>query len=398
MQPVALTDKIHWVGLNDRITPIFEGTWPIKPHGVTYNVYLIQDDKNALIDPGPASGSPEILARVASLMPVENLDYLIINHIEPDHAGAIAAVMQAAPKAVLVGNAKTFDLLRNYYDFGERFMVVKNDDELSLGKHNLKFMVIPFLHWPETMMTYETSEKILFSCDNYGGYGVLKGTLFADEAPDRWLYMSESMRYFTTVMLPFTKPVLKAVEKVLEINPAVIAPSHGLVWRDGVISIVEQYRHWAEMAAGEGEPGVTVLYASMYGNTTRLVDGIAAGLFRSGLPFEIFDCEATDASYILNSLMRYQGVLIGSPAFEGSLMPQVNYMLNMAAQKKLLNRKGAFFGGYTWGGINLERLGNVKTMLGWEFDPSFNMQGVTTLDVLKGVEEFAYNFALTLVK
>ena len=149
MQPVALTDKIHWVGLNDRITPIFEGTWPIKPHGVTYNVYLIQDDKNALIDPGPASGSPEILARVASLMPVENLDYLIINHIEPDHAGAIAAVMQAAPKAVLVGNAKTLTCsgittISANASWSSRTMMSFR------WENNLKFMVIPFLHWPET--------------------------------------------------------------------------------------------------------------------------------------------------------------------------------------------------------------------------------------------------------
>ena len=397
MLPVKISPAIHWVGLNDRITPIFEGTWPLQPAGVSYNAYLIKDEKNVLIDPGPAFAGGEIIARINTILPVTELDYIVVNHIEPDHAGAIATMLQAAPKAVLVGNAKTFDMLKNYLPLDGRTLTVKNDETLSLGKHTLQFIVIPFLHWPETMMTYETSERIIFSCDNYGGYGALKGTLFADETPDRWLYISEALRYFVTVMVPFSKPLLKAVDKMNEIRPVIVAPSHGLVWRDGVDSIVAQYGRWAQYAAGKGEPGITILYASMYGNTTRMVDAMASGILKTGLPFEIFDCQQTDVSYILPALLKYQGVLIGSATFEGALMPQVSAVLDMAVRKKILQRQAAVFGGYSWGGLNRDRLDKVKESLGWQFSEPFSWMGACTLDDLACADQYAQDFAKSLV-
>ena len=350
MPPIEIKPDIYWIGVNDRTTDLFEGLWPITQEGVSYNAYLINDEKKAIIDLAKALKTDEFFSQIDQVIDISKLDYVVVNHMEPDHSGVLTTLRRIAPQAIILGTEKTRAMLESFYGITEGVQVVQDGETLSLGQHTLQFVYTPFVHWPETMMTYEASKQILFSCDAFGSYGAFRGAIFDDECIDPNFYEREALRYYVNIVAVFSRPVLKAIEKLAGVSVSVIAPSHGLIWRKNPGHIVELYKKWAEYATGPTETGVTLIYGSMYGNTEKMMNAVAQGVSSEDVSVSIFDVTHTHVSYILPSLWTQRGVVVGAPTYEGSLFPPMVQMLEMAAVKKIQNKKVARFGSYGWSG------------------------------------------------
>ncbi|MGE4490132.1 MAG: FprA family A-type flavoprotein, partial [Kiritimatiellales bacterium] len=271
---IPLTDDIFWVGANDRYTTLFEGLWPL-PQGVCYNSYVILDEKTALMDTVKAQSEQDFLSKIRGLLKDgRKLDYLVVNHMEPDHSGAITALRSVWPDLVIVGNAKTAKFLESFYGITERVQVINDGDTLSLGKHTLQFYLIPMVHWPETMVTHDTHTSILFSADAFGGFGALTGGIFDDEL-DLDYFEDEILRYFSNIVGKYCAMVQNAIKKLGGLDIRMIAPTHGPVWRKHPEHIIEKYDRWSRH---EAEEGVALIYGSMYGNTEKMMEAVARGL------------------------------------------------------------------------------------------------------------------------
>jgi flavorubredoxin len=393
MPSVEIRPEVYWIGLNDRTTDLFEGIWPVSQEGVTYNSYLLRDEKKVIIDLAKGFKTDEYFERIDALVPISEIDYIVVNHMEPDHTGAVRALVRIPRKLTILATEKAKEMLAAFYGITENVRVVTDGEELSIGKRTLKFVHAPFVHWPETMVTYDVTDRILFSCDAFGGYGALPGTIFDDQCSDLVFYEREALRYYVNIVAKFSAPTLKAIEKLAGIPIDVIAPSHGLVWRRDPGRIVELYRQWANLAQGGGEKGVTLVYGSMYGNTEKMMNAVAQGISRTGLPVEIFDAARVHPSYILPALWRYRGVMIGAPTYEGTLFPPVAQAIDMAALKRVVNKKAAIFGSYGWSKGGMAAFRKIVEPLRWEVTEMLEFRGSPTAEQLRQGEELGERFA-----
>jgi len=393
MPPIQVKPGIHWIGVNDRTTDLFEGLWPITSEGVSYNSYLVQSDKVALVDLAKAAQEGSFFDQLAQLVDPTELDYVVMNHMEPDHTGSLRALQHLAPRAEFVVSPKAKAMLDAYYGITDRVRVVEDGESISLGQHTLQFHHTPFVHWPETMVTYEASQRVLFSCDAFGGYGALRGTIFDDQCTDPAFYEREALRYYVNIVAKYSRPTLMAIEKLGGLNIDVIAPSHGLVWRDDPLRIVELYRSWAGYATGPGDPGITLVYGSMYGNTEAMMNAVAEGASRSGLPVAIYDAARAHASYVLPSLWTRRGVLIGAPTYEGNLFPPVAEVLHLAGAKRIQRRLVGYFGSWGWSGGARKECQQLADELKWDWWDALEFNGAATREQLAEGEAFGRRFA-----
>jgi anaerobic nitric oxide reductase flavorubredoxin len=393
MPSVEIRPEVHWIGLNDRTTDLFEGIWPVSQEGVTYNSYLLRDEKKVIIDLAKGFKTDEYFERIDALVPLSEIDYIVVNHMEPDHTGAVRALVRIPRKLTILATEKAREMLAAFYGITENVRVVADGEELSIGKRTLKFVHAPFVHWPETMVTYDVTDRILFSCDAFGGYGALPGTIFDDQCADLVFYEKEALRYYVNIVAKFSAPTLKAIEKLSGVPIDVIAPSHGLVWRRDPGRIVELYRRWAQLAQGGGERGVTLVYGSMYGNTEKMMNAVAQGISRAGLPVEIFDAARVHPSYILPALWTYRGVMVGAPTYEGTLFPPVAQAIDMAALKRIVNKKAAVFGSYGWSKGGMAAFRKQVEPLKWDVVDMLEFRGSPTALQLKQGEEMGERFA-----
>jgi len=393
MPSVEIRPDVFWIGLNDRTTDLFEGIWPVSARGVTYNSYLIRDEKKVLIDLAKGFKTDEYFESIDALVPLSEIDYIVVNHVEPDHTGALRALARIPRKLTIVTNAKAKEMLEAFYGPTGSVRVVSDGEELSLGRRTLRFFLAPFVHWPETMVTYDGFDRILFSCDAFGGYGALPGAIFDDQCTDLLFYVREALRYYVNIVAKFSTPTLKAIEKVAGLAIDVIAPSHGLVWRRDPGRIVELYRQWAELAKGGGEPGVTLVYGSMYGNTEKMMNAVAQGISRCGVPVEIFDAARVHPSYILPAFWQFRGVMVGAPTYEGTLFPPVAHAIDMAALKRVVHKKAAIFGSFGWSKGGMAAFQKMVEPLKWDVSEVLEFRGSPTAELLKQGEEFGERFA-----
>jgi anaerobic nitric oxide reductase flavorubredoxin len=396
MPAVEVRPGIHWAGVNDRTSDLFEGFWPVAREGVSHNSYLVNDEKKALIDITSESLLESLLSQIATVTDPAGLDYIVINHMEPDHTGALRALRRLAPHATLLGSKKAVEMMESYYGVTEGVRAVEDGETLSLGRNTLQFFSTPFVHWPETIMTYAQEQKVLFSCDGFGGYGALQGSIFADECADLRFYEEEALRYYTNIVALFGKQVLKAIDRLKELLVEVVAPSHGLVWRRDPGRIVELYRTWAGYATGPVEPGVTVIFGTMYGNTRAMAEAVAAGVAGAGLPVTLFDAARVHPSYILPAIYSRQGVLVGSATYEGGLFPPVRNLLSLVESKRIVGRTAAFFGSRGWGGGARREFARQAETLQWKVVDAWEVQGGPTAGVLQEGEELGRRFAASL--
>ncbi len=387
---------VYWIGVNDRTTDLFEGLWPITREGISYNSYVIDGDKKVLVDMAKDFKSDVLLDQISNVIDPAALDYIVINHMEPDHTGVVRILHRLAPQAQIFCTARAEEMLQNFFQISENVHVIEDGETLDLGSHSLTFYVTPMVHWPETMMTVETQHKVLFSCDAFGGYGALQGGIFDDEYKDLSAYEDDALRYYANIVSKFSRPVLKAIDKLSSAEIDVVAPSHGLVWRGQPGRIIELYQKWAQYSQGDVERAVTLIYGTMYGNTEEVVDAVAQGVARAGVPLSVFDVRHTHASYILPSIYTREGVLIGAPTYEGELFPPMAHLLDLCHRKRFHNRKAAYFGSYAWSGGARREVDKWAETLKWEIVESWEFAGGPTAEDLDKAEEFGYRFAQSL--
>lgn len=343
-----IAPDIYYVGVDDNATPLFENLWPL-PNGVSYNSYLITGSSaTALIDAVALDSLPQLLENLIALS-VKGIDYLIVNHMEPDHSGSIPELLLRFPQMKIIGNKKTAEMLQGFYGIaGERVITVANGDTLSLGNVTLRFMLTPMVHWPETMMTYIEERSTLFSGDAFGGFSALSGRPLASEN-DVNKFTGEIYRYYACIVAKYGRFVQGAIGKLKEadINPDIICPTHGLVWNGTYASsIVNLY---SRMSRWESEKGVVIAVGSMYGHTTRMAHYLAALLAQKGVKnVKIHEASFENLSAILADVMRYGDLIIGSATYSMDLFPPVRALLEALKIREIKNRRLAIFSSYTW--------------------------------------------------
>jgi flavorubredoxin len=396
MPSVEIAPNVYWVGVNDRTTDLFEGLWPITREGVSYNSYLIVDEKKVLVDLAKSFKSDDYFTQIAERISPAELDYVVINHMEPDHTGLLRTLLHMAPSATLICTPKAQKMLGDFYGITERVKVVADGEELSTGSKTLTFVTTPFVHWPETMMTLDGTDGILFSCDGFGGYGAFHGAVFDDSCKELAFYESEALRYFANIVAKFHVSVIKAIDKLGGAAPKMIAPSHGLIWRKHPERIIQLYREWASFGREPGRPEVTLLYGSMYGNTEAMMNAVAHGIASEGVALDIFDAARIHVSYILPSLWTRRGVMIGAPTYEGGIFPPVGEALRIAGHKAVRKRSAAMFGSYGWSGGARRELEKIIEPLDWTLTDTLELPGGPTPEQLRKAERFGARFAASL--
>ena len=358
----AITNNIFYVGVNDRQKNLFENLWPL-PYGVSYNSYLINDEKTVLIDTVDICYSDLFLKKIDTVLNGRPLDYLIVNHMEPDHAGSIRLLRQCYPDVQIVGNKQTFGMLAGYHQITEGLHEVKEGDTLITGKHRLSFYMAPMVHWPEVMVTYDETEKVLFSADAFGTYGALNGGVI-DSEMDVTHYWDEMVRYYANIVGKYGNPVQKALTKLSGLDIQTICSTHGPVWHDHKDQAIRIYDR---LSRYEGEKGVTIIYGSMYGNTEQMAETIACSLAANGIKnIAMHHASKSHASYMLSDLFKYKGVIIGSPTYSGQLFPEVDSILKMIETREIKNRLFSYFGSFTWAGVAVKRLSAFAETMQWE--------------------------------
>ena len=363
MNQIQLTENIFYVGVNDRHTELFENHIEL-PNGVSYNSYLIMDEKVALIDPVEANFLEDYLFKVKSVLQGRNVDYLIINHDEPDHSSTVAAVIREWPEVQVVGNAKTFAPLEAFYGPITNKKVVAEGETLSLGTHTLQFFMVPMVHWPESMVTYEQHSKIVFSNDAFGGFGALNGGIFDDQV-NLAFYEDDMRRYYANIVGKVAMQAMKAIEKLSALEIKMIAPSHGLVWRSNLAWVLGKYTQWSKQ---ESEEGVVIVYGSMHGNTARMAEIVARGAAEAGIKeVKVYDVAKTEVSFIMSDIWKYKGVILGACAHYANMFPNMTLLVHEINEFKPKDKCYALFGGMSWSG------GGVKTLAKYAEEGKWNL-------------------------
>lgn len=349
---VQINDFLHYVGVNDRETGLFENMWPLD-YGISYNSFLINSEKTALLDTVKITRVSDFTEKVREAIGDRPLDYLVIHHMEPDHSGSIPTILEIYPNVTIVGNKKTLEFLKDFYGEFENTLEVKDGDTLDLGTRKLKFFTTPMVHWPESMVSYEVNSKILFSQDAFGGYGSLDGSIFDDELSLESV-TPEIRRYFTNIVGKFSKQVQLALKKLSSLEISMICPVHGPIWRTNPEKIIELYDKWSRY---EVEDGVVIVYGSMYGNTQKMAEIIARELVVQGIEkVKVFDLSKTHESYILSSVWKYKGLMLGSCTYNNYMFPLMTKFTSILEMNKIENHILGIFGSYSWSGAAVKSL------------------------------------------
>lgn len=367
MQPIRkITDDILWVGGNDRRLALFENIFPL-PGGITYNAYLIADEKTALLDTVDSTVTHQLLNNLDSALGGRKLDYLVIHHMEPDHSAEIEQLCLCYPEMQIVGNPKTLQFIEQFFDIdiADRFVAVKEGDELNLGKHTLRFYFAPMVHWPEVMFSYEKKEKILFSADAFGTFGAFSGNLFDDEMDCGDEFMNEARRYYSNIVGKYGSQVGAALKKLADVDIKMICSLHGPIWREKLSLILDKYNRWSQYAPEE--KGVVIAYGSMYGHTEQVANIIASKLAEKGVHnIHMYDVSKTHPSYIIADIFRFSHLVLASPTYNLDLYLPMNTLMHDMAALSIQNRKTAVVANGTWApaahSIMVKNLENMKNM------------------------------------
>jgi flavorubredoxin len=388
-----ITDSIYYIGVNDRTTHLFERLWTLR-RGVSYNSYIIADEKVAVIDTVESSYGTEYMRNIEKAAGGRPVDYLIVNHMEPDHSGLIVELRRRYPTMQIVGNAKTLQMINGYYGISDGLLEVTDGSMLPLGNETLTFYLAPMVHWPETMVTYGNSAKILFSGDAFGCFGALDGGV-SDEELRFEDYYDEMVRYYACIVGKYGVPVQKALQKLSPLQIDIIAPTHGPVWKHSIAEVVRVYDQLSRYSA---QRGVVVAYGSMYGNTAALCEEIACRLREKGIDrIKVYDLSSADPSEVLRDIFLYRGLVVASPTYNNELFPPVRELLTKISERTVKGRLFAFAGSYTWASAALKRCNEMAEKNGWEVAPctiEMKQSGLSVSD--EQIDTFAGTFAKML--
>lgn len=347
MGNVEIKKGIYWVGVVDWNKRSFHGHTYTTNRGTTYNAYLIVDEKIALIDTVLGSFSDELIEKIRAIVPVEKIDYVVSNHVETDHSGALPAVMKLCPRAELYCTQKGKEgLYKNY--FGDwNFRIVKTGDTLKLGKRSLTFMEAPMIHWPDSMFTYCREEELLMPNDAFGQH-IATSERFDDEV-DQCILMDESAKYYANILIPFGAVIARKIDEVMKMNVPIsmIAPSHGIIWRKDPGKIISSYVSWANNAS---KKKAVIVYETMWRSTEKMALRIADGLKDSGVEVKLYDIAVSDSTEVMKDILDSKGYIIGSSTHDNDLLPSVASFLGFLRGMRPKNRVAAAFGSYGWSG------------------------------------------------
>lgn len=352
---IKITNKLYYVGVNDRNKSLFEGLWPL-PNGVSYNSYLIDEEKVVLIDTVEVDFFVQFLENIREVIGERKIDYLVVHHMEPDHSGAIALLKQYYPDIQVIGNKKSFDLLSGFYGIKENTIEVKNGETMEIGAGSLQFFMTPMVHWPETMMTlYKDESDVLFSGDGFGCFGALNGGLIDEEINTDWCW-EEMIRYYSNIVGKYGTPVQNALKKLAGLKIDYICSTHGPVWKKEVEKVIALYD---KMSKYETDPGLVICYGTMYGNTERVAEQIARAASLAGVKnIVMYNISKTHHSYILRDIFRYRGLILGAPTYNNGLYHEMEVLLSEIANHDVKNHYLGWFGSYGWASRAVAAIGD----------------------------------------
>ena len=343
-----ITDDLTWIGANDRRLALFENVYPL-PKGVSYNSYILKDEKTVLLDTVDMSVCSQFLENLEYELEGRNLDYIIVNHMEPDHASVLQIIAEKYPTAKIVCNAKTVGMIKQFFNFDidARAQVVKEGDTLNTGRHTLTFVMAPMVHWPEVMVTYDVTDKILFSADAFGTFGTVSGNLFADEVNFKEEWLEDARRYYTNIVGKYGPQVQTLLKKASGIDIKMICPLHGQVWRNKINWFVEKYQKWSTYEPEEET--VLILYGSIYGNTENVAEILATKLANKGVKdIKMYDVSKTHFSYIVAEAFRCSHIVIAAATYNAGIFSNMETVLNELKSHNLQNRTISIIENGTW--------------------------------------------------
>ena len=360
-----ITDDLIWVGADDRRPTLFEAVYSI-PRGVSYNSYILNDEKTVLIDTVDRSVTDVFLENVAYALGGRKLDYLIVQHMEPDHSATLMDVITRYPECTVVCSKKAYDMIVGFKRAEVKSLIVKEGDTLELGKHKLSFVAAPMVHWPEVIVTYDTTDGTLFSADAFGTFGALNGALFADEVDFDRDYLDEARRYYSNIVGKYGRQVVSLLNKASALDIKRICPLHGFVWRENIEYYVNKCMHWATYKPEK--QGVVIAYASIYHNTENVVNALACRLFEEGIPCVMHDVSVSEASYIISDAFRHSHLVLASATYNAGVFVTMENVLRDLVAHGLEGRKIALIENGSWAPTAAKQMREILSVLkGTEF-------------------------------
>ena len=391
MRPLEIKKGIYWVGAVDWNVRTFHGHTYTTNRGTTYNAYLIIDDKVALVDTVYGPFASELIEKIRQIIPPEKIDYIIANHVETDHSGALPGLMKVCPGAKVFGTEKCKEGLYRHYYLDLDFQTVKTGDTLKLGRRTLTFIEAPMIHWPDSMFTYCAEEELLLPNDAFGQH-YATSERFDDEA-DQCTLMDEAKKYYANILWPISSVILKKIEDILKMGISIkmIAPSHGIIWRRDPTEIVNSYLSWAK---NETKHKAVVIYETMYGSTEKMARKISEGITDAGLNVKLFDIAQSDRTEVVNNMLDAKGFIIGSSTHDNDMLPSIAGFLEFVKGLRPKNRIAAAFGSYGWAGGAVASIEKVLKETGLELAmPSVSVKYAPDEDELKRCYDFGNDFA-----
>ena len=393
-----VTNDLYWVGGSDRRLELFENLFPI-PRGVSYNSYLLLDEKTVLFDTVDNSIGRQFLDNITALLNGRALDYLVVNHMEPDHCSMIADLMLRYPDMQIIGNAKTFPMIRQFYalNLDSKTITVKEGDTFSSGTHTFRFLMAPMVHWPEVMLTYDETDKVLFSADAFGTFGALNGAIFNDEIDFDRDWLDDARRYYTNIVGKYGMQVQNVLKKASALDIRFICPLHGPIWRNNLAYLLEKYDIWSSYRPEV--KGVMIAYASMYGNTENLANVLACKLADAGITnLTIHDVSRSDVSELIADSFKYSHIVLASPTYNGGVYPAMSNLLEDMNALGIKNRTVAVLGNGTWAPTSAKlmeaRLAEMKGMT--LLTENFAVKSALQDDQLEDLDELCAKITETL--
>jgi anaerobic nitric oxide reductase flavorubredoxin len=397
MAAVELAENVYWVGVVDWNVRDFHGYETRR--GTTYNAYLIIDDKTVLVDTVKYPFKAILTKNIQELTDLEDLDHVIVNHVEMDHSSSLSHIMQQTKNATIISSRRGKDGLTKYYAENEwEFQIVKTGDELELGSRTLQFVEAPMLHWPDSMFTYLREDRILMPNDAFGQH-LATSQRFDDEV-DQGVLMDEAAKYYANILMPYAPLIVRKIEEVskLGIEPRIIAPSHGVIWRSDPGKIVSSYLEWSR---GKTEKKAVIVYDTMWGSTEKMAYAISEGIVAKGIEVHLFQMRKSDLAEVLKEILDAKAVIVGSPTLNSSMFPTVSAFLNYATGLRPKGKIWATFGSYGWGGGAVRAMNKKLTESRSEvLEPSLRIQYAPSVEELQKCREFGERIAeeLTLSK
>ena len=386
-----IAEDVIYVGASDRRLALFENVYPIE-RGVSYNSYVVLDESTVLLDTADHSVSREFLENVEAALGGRSLDWLIVNHMEPDHCSVIAEIVLRYPDVKIVGNQKTIQMIKQFFSFDvdSRAHIVKDGDTLTTGKHTFAFVFAPMVHWPEVMVTFDTSNGFLFSADAFGTFGALAGNIYADELDFEKEWLDDARRYYINIVGKYGVQVMNTLKKAATLPIKMILPLHGPIWRENIGWFISKYQTWASYTPEE--KGLLIIYSTIYGDTANAVDVLAAAAAERGVRnIHMYDASKTDVSVLVSECFRYSTIVFASPTYNAEIFPKMEMLLSELRAHAFQKRDAAVIENGTWalsaGKKMSEILGSMKEIN--IIAPVLSIKSSLKEDQMGAIEEMA---------